>query len=313
MAVVTGDYLAAVLTNFRALFNEQFLAFTNDPDIGPLRSLLAMEVPSTTLQETYNWLGTVPVMTEWLAERKLAGLSSHNFTLTNRHWANGLEVDRDAMEDDKLGMFRPKIAQLAQEAARFPTQKIIEAFADNAVSYDGQNLFDTDHKDPGATFQTNQANTLTGTGTTLTTLQTDLNAALTAMRRFKDGEGRPMNIRATHILAPPELDVPFRQLLNGAFYPTVATGAAAIAPNVFMNSLKLITSAYLTDADDWFLLALDQPVKPIIFQNRQEPRFESQDTAASDIVFNKKVYAYGADSRFAVGPGMWQMAVRTTN
>ena len=223
MAVVTSDFLAAVATNFRALWADNFLAAQQQM----LKPLLSTEMPSDTLDETYNWLGSVPKMREWLGERQLGGLSSHNYTIRNKHYEASIEVDRDTFEDDKLGLIRPRIGQLAEEAARFQDEllfTVLEA-GSTALCYDGQYFFDTDHTEGDNT--TNQSNKLSGSGVTLTALQTDYAAARAAMRNFKDGNNRPMNILPTHVVAPPALEGVFRQLLNGDFFPTVATGAAA--------------------------------------------------------------------------------------
>lgn len=313
MAVVTSDFLVAVNTNFRAYFEDQFLAAKS----AQKRQLFATEVPSDTLIESYNWLGTVPAMTEWLDERRLAGLTAHNYSITNRDWANGIEVDRNTFKDNKLGLIMPRIQQLSLEAVRFEDQLTIEGFVNGTTElcYDGQFFFDTDHKDPGAEYQTNQSNLLTGTGVGVAALLADYDAARVAMRRFRDGAGRPMNIMATHVLAPPELEGSFNRILNTEHYPVVfgSNTAAASAGNPWKGTTKLETSAYLTDANDWYLLALAEPVKPLIFQMRQQPEFAALDNPRDEEVFMRKKFRYGADARYAVGYGLWQIAIKVSN
>lgn len=58
----------------------------------------------------------------------------------------------------------------------------------------------------------------------------------------------------------------------------------------------------------WFLLATEEIIKPIIFQERKKPEFVSKDKTTDDNVFDKKLYLYGVDSRCNVGYGFWQMA-----
>lgn len=58
----------------------------------------------------------------------------------------------------------------------------------------------------------------------------------------------------------------------------------------------------------WFLLDTDKPVKPIIFQRREDPKLVAQDDPNSDNVFMRKLYRYGVDSREAVGFAFWQLA-----
>jgi phage major head subunit gpT-like protein len=58
----------------------------------------------------------------------------------------------------------------------------------------------------------------------------------------------------------------------------------------------------------WFLLATNEIIKPLLFQNRMEPQFVSKDKITDDNVFDKKQYIYGVDARRNVGYGFWQMA-----
>lgn len=61
----------------------------------------------------------------------------------------------------------------------------------------------------------------------------------------------------------------------------------------------------------WYLIDDSQPVKPIIFQERQAMRWIPQDNPENPEVFNRNVFKYGVDYRANVGYGMWQFAVRS--
>lgn len=311
MPVVTSDLLAALYTNFRALWADQFLAAQQGDKF---LSKAAMRVDSTTQLETYAWFGTVPTMREWIGERQLSGLSNVNYSITNKDWEATLEVDRNAIEDDKLGQIRPRINQLALEAVRSQEQLAIDTLVagTTGLAYDGQFFFDTDHVTPGATYQTNQSNKLTGTGTTLAQFLTDFAAAVAALRNFKDDQGRPMNLNPTDILIPPALEGIAKQAINSSIIPTAANVSGAANP--WFQSVNINVSGYLTDVNDWYLLALDQPVKPLVFQMRREPEFNALDNPNNnEAAFMRKRYLYGVDGRWNAGYGFWQMAVLTTN
>lgn len=309
MPVVTSDLLAAIYTNFRTLWEDQFLAAQNADKV---RGLLSMEVPSGTLQETYSWFGTVPKMREWIGERQLSSLTPTNYTIVNKDWEATLEVERNVIEDDRLGQITPRISQLALEAIRSQEELVIAALIANGLAYDGQNFFDTDHVTPGAEYQVAQANTLTGTGVTLIAMLADYAAAVAALRNFKDDRGRPMNLSPTHVLAPPALEGVMRQLLNSTMIPG-GTNVASVS-NPWFNSATLLINGYLTDANDWYLLCLDQPVKPLVFQMRRAAQFNALDNPNNnEAAFMRKRYMYGVDGRWNAGFGFWQMAVRTTN
>ena len=57
----------------------------------------------------------------------------------------------------------------------------------------------------------------------------------------------------------------------------------------------------------WFLMDLSRPLKPIILQKRQTPRFVALDKETDKNVFFSKELIYGVDDRKNVGWGMWQL------
>lgn len=105
------------------------------------------EVTSTGSEEKYAWLGTMPRFREWLGDRVLQSLKTHDFTIKNKSFENTIEVDRDNIEDDKLGVYTPLIQQLGFEAKTHPDELLFALMAAgfSTVCFDGQYFFDTDH------------------------------------------------------------------------------------------------------------------------------------------------------------------------
>lgn len=58
----------------------------------------------------------------------------------------------------------------------------------------------------------------------------------------------------------------------------------------------------------WFLLALNRPMKPWIFQRRRAYDFQRLDRPTDENVFMRKEFLYGVDARVNVGFGLWQLA-----
>lgn len=58
----------------------------------------------------------------------------------------------------------------------------------------------------------------------------------------------------------------------------------------------------------WYLMSTKRSLKPLIFQDRQKPKFVSKTAETDDNVFDRKEYVYGVDCRRNVGFGFWQMA-----
>jgi phage major head subunit gpT-like protein len=108
---------------------------------------IAMTVPSASRDETYGWLGAFPAMREWLGPRHVKNLVANGFTIQNRKFESTLEISRDDIADDKLGIFKPMFAEMGQAAARHPEELVfgLLASAFTTSCYDGQFFFDTDH------------------------------------------------------------------------------------------------------------------------------------------------------------------------
>ena len=87
----------------------------------PMWNQLAMLVPSTTSTEKYAWLGSITKFREWLGERTYQNLKQSDYSIKNKTWENTVSVNRDEIEDDQYGVYKPVIQQLGQDAATHPT------------------------------------------------------------------------------------------------------------------------------------------------------------------------------------------------
>jgi phage major head subunit gpT-like protein len=108
---------------------------------------IAMTVPSVSRDETYGWLGSFPAMREWLGPRNVQNLVANGFTIQNRKFESTLEITRDDISDDRLGIFKPMFAEMGQAAVRHPEELVFGLLASGfaTVCYDGQFFFDVDH------------------------------------------------------------------------------------------------------------------------------------------------------------------------
>ena len=295
MAVVTSDFLSAMYTNLKAVYLQTFEAAQNAEQW----QRLVMEIPSTTLTETYEWLGSVPKMAEWVDERLLGDLSEESFSLTNKHYEATVAVDRNALDDNRLGMILPRVRQLAEEAARYPRElvmsKIVAGTTD--TGYDGKALFANDH--------TGGDNLLGGSGVTVANIQTDLTAVFGAMREFTDDHGRPLNITPDLVVVPAELEFPMRTALNAAIVSSNT--------NVYQGICDIMVAPELTDATDWYAFNTKSAMKALIYQVRKAPEFVALDAADSYANFMRRELLYGVDARCAVGVGIWWYAAKVVN
>ncbi len=310
MAVVTSDFLAGVRTNFRALYEREFLAAEG---LQGWR-MLVLETQSDVEIESYNWFGTVPLMqnvTHGTVE--LAGLRPDNFSLTNQEFQSAIEVERAALERDRLGIITPRIADLGREAARHPGQLIFEHVRDNDNAFDASAFF-ADTRVIGDS--ANIDNNLAGTGTTIAQLQTDLATAKGQMRLFQDDKGRPMNLAGNTIMVPAQLDDLMWQALNRSAGDGVNAPIQPVNPSgVYSASgYNVVVNPYLTDVDDWFLFHVGPGVlKPFIFQTEKRPVLESDTNPNDRVTIQARTFVYSVYGRYQTGMTDPRLGVRTTN
>lgn len=133
----------------------------------PMWSQCATLVPSISAEQKYGWLGKITRFREWIGERQLQNLVAHDYAIKNRTFENSVSVNRDEIEDDHYGIYRPVVEQIGQDAATHPDEMVFGLLKAGFTTacYDGQYFFDTDHPvgAPGA--QVSVSNFQGGSGT----------------------------------------------------------------------------------------------------------------------------------------------------
>lgn len=304
MGLYNAQSVVAAQKSFSALFRA-----TAD-SITPMWRKVAMEATSVNAEENYQWLGSVPAMREWLDTKVLEQLRGFDYLLKNKDWEATLEVDRNSFEDDLLGMYEPRIRELADEGMRHPDELLASArvvgFTSAGLCYDGQQFYDTDHTEGNSG---TQSNVVTGTGITVAALAADFRSARARMRTFKNDRGKPYVRKAGAlnlcVTCSPDLEGVFEEFLNAAIISNTT--------NVLRGAAELVVDPYLSGSD-WYLDYVGGFVKPFIFQNRKRPDFVSLDNAqASEMVFLRKKLAYSVEARYNLGYGLWQYSVMVNN
>jgi phage major head subunit gpT-like protein len=88
-----------------------------------------------------------PQLREWIGQRHVKGLKAHGFTIRNRKFEATVEVPRDDLADDRLGIFKPVFSEMGIMSARHPDELVFGLLKDgfNVECFDGQPFFDTEH------------------------------------------------------------------------------------------------------------------------------------------------------------------------
>src|SRR5688572_1952317 len=125
---ITPSGLSSIYFNLRVAFQEGY---------GRRQSWwreLATEMPSTTAENRYAWLSRIPRMREWIGERLLRNVAANVYTLRNKDFEDTIEIDRNDIEDDNLGMYPGLAGALGEAAAMWPEDLIATALKNGGAA-----------------------------------------------------------------------------------------------------------------------------------------------------------------------------------
>ncbi|SKC68341.1 Mu-like prophage major head subunit gpT family protein [Maledivibacter halophilus] len=291
--LVNQQVLQSIYTNFRVIYNKAF------ENAKPLYTKIATVIPSSTAKESYKWLGKVPRMKEWISDRVIQNLSAYDYEIKNKDFEVTVSVDRNDIEDDSIGVYRPIIQEMGNSAAMHPDELVFPLLINGFTNkcYDKKAFFADDHKEGKSGSQSNKS-------TYKLTLET-YGDARASMMSFKDDRGKPLKVTPNLLVVPPQLESQARRIL----YSEQIEGTT----NIYKGSAELLIAPELSiNPTAWFLLDVSRPVRPTIFQQRKKPKFVSMTKESDTNVFMNKKYIYGADSRDNAGYGLWQLAFGST-
>ncbi|WP_417656185.1 Mu-like prophage major head subunit gpT family protein [Pseudidiomarina aestuarii] len=140
--IVNKSNLSIIYTAVKTAFNKGLV------DANAYWNKVATEVPSSTKEESYKWLGQFPRLQKWIGDRVVKNLSAHSYSITNEKFESTISIPRDDIEDDTYGVFTPLFQEMGHAAKTHPDELVFSVLASgfNSLCYDGQNFFDTDHK-----------------------------------------------------------------------------------------------------------------------------------------------------------------------
>lgn len=276
--------------------------FNNNFEAAPSQwSKIAMLVSSQTAANDYKWMANFPQMKKWIDEKNVKSLAAHSYAIENEDWEVTVEVNRNDIEDDNLGIYAPQAQMAAFSAKRLPDEIVFGLVDGGFVNpcFDGEAFFSATHKVKKANVSNKGTKKLSIA--TYAAAKASYGDARIAMMKFKDDEGRPLHIKPNILLVPPALADTANALMTT---DRLEDGK----PNIYKGTCEVVVDSQLSNDDAWFLLDTTKPIKPFIYQERKKPVFVQQTDMASDDVFSRKKFKFGAEARAAGGYGFWQLA-----
>lgn len=287
--IVNSMNLTNIKVGFKTLFNKAFSNTTT------LWEKVATRVPSENGEESYKWLGMLPKMRKWVGEREIQNLSAFDYTIKNEDFELTIGVDRNEIEDDRVGLYNPVITDMGQSAKEFPDTLVFGLLKDGFTQkcYDGQPFFSGNHK-VGKVKVGNMSEKVLSYESYL--------AGRTSIMNRKTADGVSLKLVPDLLVVPPALESKGKKILK-------AEKTADGATNICKDTAELLVVPELAGADtQWYLLCTTKSIKPILYQERKAAKFISFTNEKDSNVFLNKNFLYGTDARCNVGFGFWQMA-----
>jgi phage major head subunit gpT-like protein len=158
---ITPQIIQSLSQGFNAAFMQGF------GSVAPTYGQIAMTIPSSSDAENYGWMKELPGMREWVGQRVINNLETTAAQIVNKKWEHTIGVKRDAIEDDRIGIYSTILQQQGEIAARHPDILVWSLLPAGFTTpgFDGQYFFDTDHlgyDESGA--ETSWSNVQTGAG-----------------------------------------------------------------------------------------------------------------------------------------------------
>lgn len=272
MSVNILQRLDALDKNIKITFKKQRDNITDD-----LKGVVYDETPTNLPIDTIVSLDGFGLMHEFKSERKPGVIGSLVTVVRSKKWERTIDVKKEDIEDDNIGMIPALVNTVAIASKRTPTYEVMQALLQG---------FTTKLSDNKPFFDTSRGNLQTGALTA-----DNLNAAQVKLSTQLDSEGAPLGFMATTLVVGPRNKAAAEQLINAQ----QINGTS----NTLYHTLKLIVSPYITD-ESWYVVDTNQGVFPLTLVMRVRPdTIVSKTDLNSDRAFDKDIFSWGTRGRFA--------------
>lgn len=142
--IIDQNKLDNMYVGFNAIFNQAL------QDTKPWWERVAMLVRASTRIMDYKWLKNLPGIEQWVGDRQIQSLGAESYQIESLDYEGTVEVDRNDIDDDTMGLYNPLVAELGRASKKHPDKLIAALIAAGLTTaiWDGSNFFATDHPAP---------------------------------------------------------------------------------------------------------------------------------------------------------------------
>lgn len=290
--MISENWDELMLPGLRSIFNKHLKQ--KKDYVGELFS-----VENSTKQAEYNQgTGSLGLMDEWGASNNQVSYEDVNkgykATYIHKKYSKGLTLERELVEDDQYGEIKKRVRLLTQSVyytrQYFGASIFNNAFNATYAGPDGVALCSASHpySPVDATVQSNA-----GTGILNAT---NLEAARTAMKGWKDDKGNLLAIEPRMLIVPPALRKAALVIADSSGEPDVSDNNV----NVWKGSVDVLEFDFLTSPTSWYLVDPERMKAFLHWYDRRIAKLEMDKEQ-----FNSEVAAYKVVARLSTGFDDW--------
>ncbi len=320
----TSTDFASMYINIKRDF-QQALTVRKHESLFPLVSSV---IKSTGKSNQYDMSFIINRMNPWLGSRTREKIALDTISLVNEKFETSLDVSRDDIDDDALGLLEMQLFSLPTIAQNYYDEKVFAVYNDHindtettyAAGFDGKPVFATDHS--WSYGYTTTQNNIRSSATSANTGKLDqtygyvnIKAAIVSLENFLLPNQTRAGSKATHLLCSSSVFFDARQILESAglnLASSATSGSVTVAERgtvnpLFGQGITIVKCPELT-AGYWVLCDLTQGLKPVIMQDRR-PIEMARLAEGSSEYYDTENMSIGVSSRFTTGAGVWYTAV----
>lgn len=283
MSVNLLSRLKALSTNIKTSFDKDREKYVDE-----LKGKLYRVRPVSGATANIVSLINVPGLRVFKSERVPGVLDGTVARTTPRTWEVTLDVKREDVEDDELGIIPEAVSVMAEDANNIYGLLVLEAMLKG---------FTADMDDGAPFFDNSRGNLQTG-ALSATTFE----AARIKLQTQKNKAGRPLRYKANLLTVGPlneaaaKAIVGVENLANGASNPNYNAAEVLVDPEIVGN--------------EWFLSDASKVSKPLVIAERRKlDPMKAKNDLNSDRAFDKHIFSWGTDGRFDAAYNNPQMIV----
>ena len=248
-------------------------------------------------------LGAAPMPTQNVGRTQVQEFIEKSKDITAHDWDITVGISHNDLMDDQTGTLERRVRSAGDNFNRHINKRVFEVLNGGdsqtyGACYDGQDFFDSDHADEGASYSTAQDNE-----NALALSIDNFETVRVAANGFRDDQGEFTAYNYNLLVVPPAYERIAAQIAsNPAAYDT-----ANRETNPYAGAVQFIVSPYL-DSTAWHLIASSESVKPLILAMRERPNLQASwfDPNAGE----GGMYYFKFFARYECHYGDWRLAVQ---